>query len=101
LNTTIVDGNFNCSYNELKTLEYGPTHVGKGYFCDMNALTSLRGCPQHIHGDFSCNCNELRTLVHNGMPKIIEGNFECLDNAVDFDKNYIRNICNVKGNIEV
>lgn len=54
-----VSGNFYCFYNQLTSLEGGPTHVGGNFYCSDNQLTSLEGCPTHVGGYFNCSNNQL------------------------------------------
>ena len=49
-----VSGNFNCSSNQLTTLQGGPTSVGEGFYCSNNQLTTLKGAPQSVGGEFYC-----------------------------------------------
>jgi hypothetical protein len=56
-----VHGNFNCSYNNLTNLKGGPLKVFGGYSCDHNKLTSLTGCPITVPY-FNCSFNLLRNV---------------------------------------
>jgi len=38
-----IDGDFNCSFNSLKTLEGAPKSVGGDFYCYNNNLKSLEG----------------------------------------------------------
>ena len=73
-----VGGNFNCSYNELTSLEGAPKTVGENFGCSFNKLTSLAGAPKIVGGDFYC---------HN--------------NDVKFTEEQVRAVCDVKGKIIV
>jgi len=95
----IIRGNFDCSYNQFKSLEGSPKEV-EGYFncsnnklillkgslkevekdfdCSFNNLKSLEGCPEKIGRDFYCEYNNLTSL--KGCLKIIKGNFDCSHN---------------------
>jgi len=57
-----IDGDFNCSFNSLKTLEGAPKSVGGGFYCNDNKLTSLEGAPKSVGGFFDCSDNKLKTL---------------------------------------
>jgi hypothetical protein len=57
-----VYGNFNCSYNNLENLFYGPKDVGFSYICSNNKLKTLNGCPNVINYTLDCSYNELETL---------------------------------------
>jgi hypothetical protein len=73
-----VGGNFNCSYNELTSLENCPKTVGENFGCSRNSLTSLKGAPKSVGRDFYC-----------------------IDNPVKFTVQDVRAVCNVKGKIFV
>jgi hypothetical protein len=62
-----VTGDFNCSHNQLTTLEGSPKSVN--YFnCSHNQLTTLQGSPKSVNY-FYCSHNKLTTL--EGSPNII------------------------------
>jgi hypothetical protein len=73
-----VGGNFNCSYNELTSLEGAPKTVGENFGCSYNKLTSLDGAPKFVGGDFYCR-----------------------NNSVKFTEKDIRAVCDVKGEVFV
>ena len=73
-----VGGNFNCSYNELTSLEGAPKTVGENFGCSYNKLTSL-----------------------DGAPKIVYKDFYCRNNNVQFTEAQVRAVCNVKGTVYV
>jgi hypothetical protein len=75
-----VSGHFDCSYNQLTTLEGCPKEVGGYFYCDNNQLTTLEGCPKTVGGDFYCSFNELTTL--EGCPKTVGGGFYCYNNPL-------------------
>jgi len=75
-----VSGDFNCSFNKLKTLEGCPQTLGKSFFCNDNKLESLEGCPQIVNDDFDCSDNYLITL--KGCPQIVGYDFHCYDNKL-------------------
>jgi len=67
-----VSGNFNCSGNNLTTLEFSPQTVG-GYFdCGYNNLTTLLGGPQSVDGDFYCSYNPIHNQLGFIDYKLIE-----------------------------
>ena len=73
-----VGGDFKCNDNELISLEGAPNEVG-GYFdCDYNELTTLGGAPQKVSGGFYCRNNNLTTL--EGAPQEVGGGFICSHN---------------------
>ena len=73
-----VDGYFNCSHNNLTTLNGAPKEVGYDFYCSYNELTTLEGVPQKVGGSFSCSYNKLTTL--EGAPQEVGGNFYCSNN---------------------
>jgi len=94
----IVKGDFDCSYNKLKSLKGCPKKVGGGFYCEYNKLTSLKGCPE-IEKSFDCSNNQLISLEEcpekvgesfycaynkltslKGCPEEIKGNFNCSNN---------------------
>jgi hypothetical protein len=73
-----VGGNFNCSYNELTSLEGAPKTVGESFGCSFNKLTSLVGAPKSVGEDFYCR-----------------------NNNVKFTEQDVRAVCDVKGDVLV
>ncbi|MCG3175395.1 MAG: hypothetical protein MOGMAGMI_00324 [Candidatus Omnitrophica bacterium] len=72
------EGDFNCRYNQLKTLKGCPEVVNGWFDCSYNNLTTLKGCPEVVDGSFFCSNNQLTTLV--GCPKVVNGRFDCSHN---------------------
>ena len=94
-----VEGDFDCSYNSLTSLEGAPEKVD-GYFdCVSNQLTSLEGAPEKVGGNFYCSYNSLTSL--EGAPEKVGGDFYCSNNAVKFTEEQVRAVCDVKGRIYV
>ena len=77
----IVDGSFNCSNNELTTLEGSPKSVGSHFKCVNNKLTDLKGGPEKVDSYFDCERNELTTL--EGGPKLTGAYFCGFNNLYD------------------
>jgi len=75
-----VSNSFDCSSNNLLSLEGAPEWVGKIFKCSTNSLTSLKGCPQEIGGDFICVSNDITSLVEG--PKKVGGSYLCGTNAL-------------------
>jgi len=75
-----VGKHFICFSNNLTTLEGGPRYVGTIFDCAHNLLTTLKGAPRWVGEDFNCASNELRTL--EGAPEYVGGKFICSDNPV-------------------
>jgi hypothetical protein len=70
-----VDRSFYCNDNHLTTLEGSPKEVGRDFYCSSNQLTTLEGSPKEVGRDFYCSSNQLTTL--EGSPKEISGGFYC------------------------
>ena len=77
-----IDGWFDCSYNQLTTLEGGPQEVGGAFDCSDNQLVTLEGSPKEVGGAFNCRNNQLITL--EGSPREIykHMSFNCFGNPV-------------------
>ena len=68
-----INGYFNCSHNNLTSLEGCPKEVG-GYFdCSNNQLVSLEDAPQKVLGDFICDPITLRGCPDNLLNKLFIG----------------------------
>ena len=48
----IINGNFNCSFNNLISLKGSPEIVGRSFDCSYNKLISLEYAPEIINRDF-------------------------------------------------
>jgi len=70
-----VTGFFDCSNNQLISLEGGPLVVGRDFYCHNNQLKTLEGGPQEVDGNFYCHDNRLETL--EGSPKKVGSSFDC------------------------
>jgi hypothetical protein len=68
-----VYGEFNCSMNNLTTLEGSPNYVGSDFLCYWNNLTTLEHSPKYVGGDIDCHHNNLISL--EGYSKYIGGTF--------------------------
>ena len=79
----IVKGDFDCSYNNLKSLEGSPKTVGGNFNCWGNNLESLDGCPKTVWGYFDCSNNNLESLKY--LPEI-KGELHCDDNLKDSEE---------------
>jgi hypothetical protein len=64
---------FNCSSNQLRTLEGCPREVGESFSCHKNKLRTLKGSPRKVGGGFYCHRNPLISL--EGAPDVIGGQF--------------------------
>jgi hypothetical protein len=74
-----VSGKFNCSGNQLKTLEGAPQEVGS-FYCDHSGLVSLEGGPKKVNENFDCSHNRLKTLI--GAPEFVGYSFICNNNEL-------------------
>lgn len=75
-----VSGWFDCSGNEMESLEDGPREVGGDYLCRLSGLVSLEGAPSEVGGEFDCSCNDLESLI--GAPQVVHGVFDCSENPL-------------------
>lgn len=75
-----VSGHFNCSNNQLTSLEEAPKSVGLNFDCPNNRLTSLEGAPQRVGLGFDCSNNRLTSL--EGAPQSVANSFYCLKNQL-------------------
>ncbi|MCW3498654.1 hypothetical protein [Burkholderia cenocepacia] len=64
-----VSKSFDCSQNQLTSLDGAPRIVGKSFDCSQNQLTSLKGGPQIVGSSFICSQNQLTSL--EGSPQIV------------------------------
>lgn len=79
--TLQIMGDFDCSNNQLVTLEGGPKIVSGNYDCYDNNLTSLKGAPKKIGGGFVAAHNQLVTL--EGGPEEIGQSYSVADNKLE------------------
>ena len=80
LNFNRVSGYFDCSDNNLISLEGCPPYIGSHFLCDVNELSSLKKAPKHINGNFLCYSNKLISLQYS--PHYIDGDFFLLNNNI-------------------
>lgn len=80
---TIVDGNFNCSTNNLKTLKGGPKRVGMDLDCSDNQLSTFEGFPESI-GNYCWATQNNFTSLHN-----IHKHIKQVGGWIDFGNNKI------------
>lgn len=78
---SMVSGNFDCSDNDLKDLRGCPDSVGKGFDCSSNLLTSLEYGPSEVGGSYYCSGNKLTSL--KGAPEEVSGRFDCSHNKLE------------------
>jgi len=77
-----VDRDFDCSENELTSLEGAPREVKGTFNCSENDLTSLKGAPRDVKGNFDCSYNELTSLKVEGTPPSVGHYFDCSRNKL-------------------
>ena len=65
-----VLGQFDCSYNELTSLEGCPKYVGGSFFCSGNKITTLEGGPDIVNLNYFSNFNVL-LISTKGFPSIV------------------------------
>jgi Leucine-rich repeat (LRR) protein len=73
---------FDCSHNQLTSLEHGTSVFGKrlNYICSNNNLRSLKGVPKEIMGTFICSNNKLTSL--EGGPEKVDYSYQCHNNKL-------------------
>ena len=77
----VVTGDFDCSFNQLKSLIGAPQKVRGGFYCSYNKLKSLEGAPKEVGGyAFNCCNNQLTSLI--GAPQKVGENFLCSKNKL-------------------
>ena len=95
-----VNGYFDCSFNNLKTLKGCPKKVNSDFDCSHNDLIDLNYCPSMIEGSMDCSNNKIQSLKESpetlvsfhcdnnklkdlyGSPKIIKHTFNCTFNKI-------------------
>ena len=90
----VVQGSFDCSRNNLTTLNGTPKEVKEYFFCSFNNLTSLKGAPEKVGGSFDCQSNKLTSL--EGAPEEVGRGFYCTHNHTQFTDDDVRKVCNVR-----
>ena len=108
-----VNGYFDCSINQLKTLKYCPHEVTGNFVASINLLKNLKYCPSYVGGKFSVDHNYLINLKNlppistdlyieynelTSLPKIqdtINGSFICYNNHLN---SLVGSPITVKGN---
>ena len=75
-----VNGDFNCSYNKLTSLEGSPVEVNGDFDCHNNNLTSFEYAPKIIRGTFNCQFNNIKSFEY--FPKFVKGDFYCIGNRI-------------------
>ena len=76
-----VNGWFDCSNNELITLEGSPVEVNGSFYFNSNKLTSFEYVPKIIRGSFDCSWNNIKTFEY--FPSYIKYDFYCYDTPIE------------------
>jgi hypothetical protein len=89
-----VNGDFNCTFNNLKSLEGAPKEVNGDFYCYKNDLTSLEGASKEVTGNFYCSNNQLYsfyslTIDVGGKFYYGENPIACFGNLLGFDSELI------------
>ena len=75
-----VNGWFDCSYNELTTLEGSPIEVNGSFYCHNNELTSFEFSPKIVRGGSDRDSNNIKTFEY--FPSYVKEYFNCYDNLI-------------------
>ncbi len=62
-----INGDFDCSNNQLTSLKNCPFTVMGNLYVSNNQLTSLDGCAQSVGMNFNCSANNLTSLYGGPM----------------------------------
>lgn len=91
-------GNFNCSNQNINSLEGSPKTIEGSFYCQQNSLDDLVGGPMMVGEHYDCSGNDLKRLT--GLPKYIGGNL-IISKQIEsrFPESAIHNICKIGGNI--
>lgn len=75
-----VHGVFDCSYNKLTSLQYAPTKIKRDLEASHNEIVSLEHCP-HIMGSYSLSNNKIKSLL--GLPNCIYDSLYIYNNELE------------------
>jgi hypothetical protein len=75
-----VTGYFDCSKNQLNSLEGSPLSVGAHFDCSYNQLVNLIGGPEVVIDDYYAHCNQINSF--EGFPDDFEGDCYFRSNPV-------------------
>ncbi len=97
-----IMGNFRCHSIGISDFVGGPEYVGRGMFCyHYPKLNSFVGSPKHIGpGGFTVVVEYTLDSIY-GIPEVIEGDFNIFASSTKFDERDIRQICDVKGKVNI
>lgn len=68
-----VTGYFDCSSNQLTTLEGCPKDLLHGFYCNNNKLSTLQGCP-YLNSTYSFTENNFPAVVMNELLNVEDNN---------------------------
>ena len=71
---------FDCSNNELVSLEGSPVQVNGSFYCNSNKLTSFEFAPKIIRGNFNCRNNNIKTFEY--FPNYVKDYLICVSNPI-------------------
>jgi hypothetical protein len=99
----IIKGDVNISRlalnSILEMLDFSDIIVEGSFDCSYNQLTSLEGSPKSVEGSFWCENNQLISL--EGSPKTVGRHFYCNNNLKKFTEEEVRKVCDVRGELFV
>lgn len=79
-----IKGEFNCSFNELKTLKGSPFFVKNNFTCSNNQLTTLKYSPKIVNAHYDCSRNKIKTL--DSFQTVVQGELNCSMNPIQFQR---------------
>lgn len=93
---SIIEGNFDCSFNELSSFEFCPKIIGNVVICYDNKITSLDQAPIKIGSYFSCSRNQISSLDGIGKKYLtsMQGDFHITSNPL---KSHVLGLLLIKG----
>ena len=97
-----IMGNFRCHSTGISDFVGGPEYVGRGMFCyHCPKLKSFVGSPKYIGpGGFTVVVGHTLDSI-DGIPEVIEGDFNIFASSVNFTEQDIRKICEVKEKVSI
>ena len=91
-----VRGWFDCSNNNLTTLENSPTIMNGKFFCTSNKLTNLIGCPKNIHMSSYFFNNPLESLEGYNNYEDLNYNYLSCDNKEELVSKHKKSCRNIR-----
>lgn len=97
-----IMGSFRCHSTGISDFVGGPEYVGRGMYCyHCPKFKSFVGSPKHIGPSGFTVVVEHRLDSIDGIPEVIEGDFNIFASSVNFTEQDIRKICDVNGKISI